>query len=51
MPDIIIYLCDGPDEKNRMCYVRIKAEDVETPVRLKVSDIYELEGDKSLDRL
>lgn len=26
VPDIIIYFCDGPEEKNRMCYTRIKAK-------------------------
>lgn len=50
-PDIIIYFCDGPEENNRICFTRIKAEDVKTHVRQKVSDIYELNGDKSLDKL
>ena len=51
VPDIIIYLCDGPEEKNRMSFVRIKASHVETPIRIKNSEIYELSGDKSLGRL
>ena len=51
VPDIIIYLCDGPEEKNRMSFVRIKASHVETPNRIKNSEIYELDGDKSLGRL
>ena len=51
VPDIVIYLCDGSEEKNRMCFTRIKASKVETPIRMKNSDIYELEGDKSLGRL
>lgn len=51
VPDIILYFCDGPEESNRMCFARIKAEEVQTPIRLKVSDIYELNGDKSLNKL
>lgn len=51
VPDIIIYFCDGPEEHNRMCYTRIKADTVQTPIRLKVSEIYELNGDKSLNGL
>lgn len=40
VPDIILYYCDGPEEKNRICFVRIKASSVETPIRKKNSDIY-----------
>ena len=51
VPDIIIYLCDGPEEGNRICFTRIKASKVETAIRIKNSDIYELDGDKSLGKL
>ena len=51
VPDIIVYLCDGSEEKNRICFVRIKASSVETPIRNKNSEIYELDGDKSLGGL
>lgn len=37
VPDIIIYLCDGPKEENRICFARIKAAAVETPIRNKNS--------------
>jgi hypothetical protein len=51
VPDVIIYFCDGSEEKNRICFTRIKAKLVQTPVRTKNSEIYELEGDKSLNGL
>ena len=51
MPDIIIYLATGREEKDRICFVRIKAQDVATKKRHQNSKIYELEGDKSLNLL
>jgi len=40
VPDIIIYFCDGREEKNRLSFVRIKAPTVATNTRFKHSKIY-----------
>ena len=34
-----------------MCFVRIKAKDVQTNIRNRVSKVYTLDGDKSLHLL
>jgi hypothetical protein len=51
VPDIIVYFCDGREEKNRMSFIRIKASKVVTNTRQKNPQIYELDGDKSLNLL
>lgn len=51
IPDIIVYYCDGLNEKNRMCYVRIPAADLVTSTRQNNTRIYELKADRCLGSL